>query len=222
MKITQKGSFLSPLVLMFVLFVGSHGADNASSQIDVHRFTPGDGVIIKVYPDTLFLNGTYPIDSEGYADLPLVGMVRVSEMSDAELSEHLLTTYVDYLRYPYVQTRPAIRVSLLGGFASPGMYYVDPRSSVFDVLQVAGGPQRRDGLRKLHWERDNRVVSRNLIPHVQSGESLYTIGFRSGDQIWVTTTPRRRFWEIFTSDIVPVVSVTISTIATAITISQID
>ncbi len=216
------GRFISPIILGIVLSVASAQENGDLTQNDVHRFTPGNGVIVKVYPDTLFLNGTYPIDSDGYADLPLVGMVKVTDKTDDQLSEQLLSTYVEYLRYPYVQTRPAIRVSLLGGFESPGMYYVDPRSSVFDVLQIAGGPQRPDGIRKLRWERDNRVINANMAPFVQSGQSLYQIGFRSGDQIWVTRNPRREGWEVFTSDIVPVISIMISTIATVITISQID
>ncbi len=212
----------NPIVFIFFLGIGVCGAQDNGSGIDIHRFRPGDGVIVKVYPDTLFLNGTYAIDNDGYADFPLVGMVKVTDMSDRQLADHLLSTYVDYLRYPFVQTRPAIRVSLLGGFASPGMYYVDPRSSLFDVLQVAGGPQRPDGLKKLRWERNGRTVQRNLVPLVQGGNSLYSVGFESGDHIWVTERPRRRFWEVFTSDIVPVVSVMVSTIATVITISQLD
>jgi hypothetical protein len=186
------------------IFVKSSIADPPQSlppQSMTYRsrtFNPGDAVQISVYPDTSsFLHDIYSIDGNGNVYLPIKGKVKISEMSKVEFESYLKQNYTSYLRYPEVQVRPLIRVSLLGGFARPGLYYVDPDYSMWDLVRLAGGTLREDGLKKMKWERDKDVVQKNLIPYYESGNALWTIGFRSGDQIWTPTPRDRTFWTTF-------------------------
>lgn len=191
---------------------------SGSKQVDSAHPSPfraGDALEITTYPDTVaFPSGFYPIDGDGYTDFPIIGYTKVTEMSVSTLTTYLAEKYVDYMRYPTMSVRPMIRVTLQGGFFQPGLYWVSPNASLWDALKVAGGTQRTDGCRKLKWERDNKVVSNNLVPFLESGQSLYQIGFQSGDQITVLQQQYRTKWDIFRGDVIPLL-----TTAASITIS---
>ncbi len=179
-------------------------------------FMPGDALEIKVYPDTIsFPNGIYTIDDKGYAYLPILGYKKVTDKSVSKVESLLKEAYVNYLPQPNIQVRPLIRISLLGGFYRPGLYWVDPRGNMWNIIQYAGGTAREDGLEKLKWRRNRVTISKDLIPYIESGESLQSIGFKSGDQVRVTQRPQRRFWDVFRSDVLPLLSFTISAVASA-------
>ena len=159
-------------------------------------FIPGDAVKISTFPDTAsFLNNVFPIDDQGYVELPIRGKVRISNMSTEEFVRYIKQNFRDYLRYPNVQVKPLIRVSVLGGVATPGLYFYDPDHSLWGLIKICGGPLNEDGLEDMRWKRDGKDVKKNLIPILQSGASLRSIGFKSGDQIWVKSPGRPGFIE---------------------------
>lgn len=186
-------------------------------------FRAGDGVEIKVFPEDsgAVLSSVYPVDGLGYADFPILGLVKVTERTERTLAEELKRAYTDYLHYPNIQVRPVIRVSLLGGFQQPGLYWVDPRWSLWSAIRLGGGPQREDGVNKMWWERDRTVVKSNLVPDFESGQSLRQIGFKSGDQIRVTASPMRTAWQIFREDILPLITFGFTATLTALTVWEI-
>jgi len=182
-------------------------------------FTVGDAIRITIPTDTTsFVNGIYRIDQNGYVKLPLLGPTHVTAMSVREVASVVDTTFARYLSFPDVRVEPLVRVAFVGGFYNPGLYYVDPDLSLWDALALSGGPQRQDGISRLRWERDGEVISKDLTREVASGQSLRGIGFQSGDQITVTTRPERTAWDVFRVDVLPVLSITISTIATTMTL----
>ena len=167
----------------------------------VDHFVAGDGLRITIYPDSAhFLNGIYPIDLGGYVFLPLVGRFQVTGMSASQFSEFLQGTFAQYLRFPEVQVTPLIRVSMLGGFARAGLYYIEPDRSLWELVYMAGGPSHEEGLRKMKWERDKAVLASNLTIHCQSGHSLRALGIKSGDRISTPADPTRTFWSGFFRD----------------------
>lgn len=193
------------------------------AYLSTYGFRPGDGLQIRVYPDTAaFMNGIFYVDDSGYADLPVVGPVYVNGHNPDQVETILRQDYVDYLPYPNVQVRPLMRIALLGGFFEPGLYYVQPSASLWDAVQLAGGPEREDGFDKIRWRRDGMVMKRNVVGMLQSGTSLYKLGFQSGDQLTVVAQPKRRFWDIVTDDVLPVLSFSLSLVTSAITIGFIS
>lgn len=159
-------------------------------------FRPGDGVKVSAFPDTLkIVNRVYPITELGYIDLPIYGKVRITDMTKVQLENFLKEKFRDYLRFPNIQVKPMIRVSVLGGVPTPGFYYFDPDLSLWELLNQTGGTIDEDGLKGMKWERDRRAVKTNLIPYLQSGISMKHIGIRSGDQIWVRTPGKPGFIE---------------------------
>lgn len=193
-------------------------ANDAQSE-EQNPFKKGDAFRLIVSPDTAhFLNGIFQIDDNGEALLPIVGKVKVDNWSEKKLTKYLDSLYLPYLRYPDLRVQPLIRVAMLGGYLKPGMYYLSPTSSLWDALVQAGGPLREDGLKKIHWERGNVVLKETLLPDIEAGASLSKIGIRSGDQLWVTHQLKREGWEIFRTDVLPMLTITISTAATIATL----
>jgi|GEM_PF-666481 protein involved in polysaccharide export with SLBB domain len=187
----------------------------SANTFEERPFMKGDAVRITVAPDTAhFINGVYHIDDNGRVFLPVVGSIKIDTMSEKELSAFLNAVYLHYLRYPSLQVQPLIRVSLLGGFQKPGLFYVNPSSSLWDVVALAGGPVREDGLKKLQWERGGMLRETALLGPVESGQSLATVGIKSGDQFWITHSPKRTGWEVFVADILPLVSISVSAVST--------
>lgn len=159
-------------------------------------FVAGDAVEISVLPDTnSFLNQVFPIDDRGNVDLPIFGSVKIDDMSKADFEQYIKTQYKDYLRFPYVQLKPLVRVSVLGGVPTPGFVYFDPNLSLWELIHQAGGTIDENGLKEMRWERNRKAVDNNLIPYLQNGASLRNIGIKSGDQIWVKTPGKPGFWE---------------------------
>jgi protein involved in polysaccharide export with SLBB domain len=192
-------------------------APAAQEAQDKSVFHAGDALLITTYPDTTpFFRGIHRVDDQGFVDLPVVGKVLVLDKSEKELADALAAAYVNYLRYPIVQVRPLIRVSLLGGFYHPGLYWVPPSSSLWDVVNIAGGTQREDGIKKLRWERSKLLIKSDLVEDFQSGSSLKQMGFNSGDQLWVTSKPIQQFWDLFQANILPFLSVTVSIASTSL------
>lgn len=187
-----------------------------NSQCCNYDLKPGDGIKISVYPDTdHFINGIYKISSAGYADLPIIGCIKVTDRPCEELNSELKKKYIDYLNFPNIQITPQIRVATIGGFRSPGLYWVHPYDGLWEVVKNAGGPVRSDGIEKIKWVRSGEELSDTLFKSFEKGESLTEMGFKSGDQLTLTATPERRGIDVFLHDVVPVFSFVLSTLATS-------
>lgn len=189
--------YLLLFFLTFFCFAGefeeesAYGSENSQEAMQDRNttglvFNPGDGVAISTYPDTAsFLHGVFPIDDQGYVELPVAGKVKITHMSKQELEDYLKQEFRDYLRFPNVQVKPMIRLSVLGGIPRPGFYYFDQDRSLWEVLYEVGGTLDEDGLKKMRWDRDGKTVEDNLIPYIERGMSLRRMRFQTGDQIWV-------------------------------------
>lgn len=216
----RNGLSCAVLAATVLIAAGCAAVMNEKDELEVQsgtaemqdNFVAGDGLRITVFPDTAhFLNGVYPIDLSGYISLPLLGRFQVSTMSKQKFSSFIQSTYAQYLRFPEIQVTPLIRVSVLGGFVRPGLYYIEPQRSLWDLIYMAGGPVHEKGLKKMRLERDKNVLSSDLISHYQSGQSLMSMGVKSGDQIWTPNDPTKTFWrDLLISDILPVATFMLS------------
>jgi hypothetical protein len=159
-------------------------------------FVPGDAIKVSTFPDsTSFLNRIFPITDRGFILLHIYVKVIVTDMSKTELENFLKEQFRDYLRFPYLEAKPLVRVSVLGGVPRSGFYYFDPDYSLWELIYLVGGATYEEGLKKMKWERNRKTVSGNLIPYLQKGISLKNMGFRSGDQIWVESAGKPTFIE---------------------------
>ena len=99
---------------------------------------PGDRVRLKVWrePD---LSGEFVVDERGIMTFPKVGRVDVQHVTSDSLKSLLVTRLAESLRDPSVDVTVLRRVSILGSVRNPGVYFVDPTTTVSDALAMAGG-----------------------------------------------------------------------------------
>lgn len=199
------------LMLCFILFGGQFSTllfaqlttnnpwSNTAKQLTIFR--PGDAVRIQVLKLDLeeteneILSGDYPINPRGYIVMPIIGEVRVSGLTEVELTQTLQKEFEVYLKNLYVSVRPLIRVTMQGAFQRPGAYRVDPSNSLWDLVAIAGGPAGNCDLKDMWVERGGKVVmKKNLLDDFEKGRSLEDVGIESGDQIIVPARGNMDFW----------------------------
>lgn len=129
------------------------------------------------------LNGDYPIDSRGYVLLPLIGEIKVVGHNTKTLAELLKEKYSPYIQDPFIIVTPLIRITLQGAVNRPGAYLISPTSSLWELIELAGGPSENSNLKKMMVERGGRIVNKNLLRSFENGYSLQEVGIVSGDQI---------------------------------------
>jgi polysaccharide export outer membrane protein len=162
-------------------------------------FQPGDAVQIQIWElyqeerRNLNLSGDYPINPEGYIIMPIIGQVKVKGLTVFELMQLLREKFMLYLKNPYICVRPLIRVTMQGAFNRPSSYRVDPSNSLWDLVDMAGGPAANCDLRRMWVERSGKVVIKSLLESFEKGYSLEEVGIESGDQI---IAPARGRWNL--------------------------
>jgi protein involved in polysaccharide export with SLBB domain len=198
-----------------VLLIQFPGRASNNESCDTNwNFQSGDALCISALPDTGFPNGIYQIHRNGNVDLPMLGSVKVVPSQRDSFQLLVKQAYVQYLRDPHIQVNRMIRVSLLGGFIKPGLYWICPETTLWNAIYMAGGTINEDGIKKMRWERNGKIVKKKLVTDFESGKTLDEMGFNSGDQISVTSRSKRSPLEIVLQDVIPVLSFVIAIVTT--------
>jgi len=139
---------------------------------------------VRVWPDSA-LGGDFPVEENGMVLLPVVGSVRATGRTLADLRGQLRGRYEQAMKLPVVTILPVFRVSVLGAVMRPGLYEVDPTMTLFDVISLAGGfrPEaREDDVRVV---RPGAVLAVNARSALETGNLPEALQLRSGDRIVV-------------------------------------
>ena len=167
-------------------------------------FVAGDAILLSSYPDTSsFLNGIFPIDDEGYVEFPIGDRINITSMNEENFLKYLKDHYQNYLRSPNLFVKPMIRATVVGGFTTPGLYYVDNKMSLWDLIRMAGGPNNEDAMKNISWERNGEEVIDDVAPFLEHGVSLKSMGFKSGDVVWAPSPGSEDTWQFITSRVLP-------------------
>jgi protein involved in polysaccharide export with SLBB domain len=175
------------------LEVYTSGRRTAELSSGTSDFAPGDGVRVKVWRDisvadqggvqNLGLNDDFVVDSRGYISLPIIGEMRAVGHTRRSLARAIEDSLS--IRAVRVMCSPLIRVTLLGAVNKPGSYLIEPKESLWGLINEAGGPSNNADVRKIYVERSSKVIVRNLLQGFEQAHALEQIGVRSGDQIYV-------------------------------------
>jgi protein involved in polysaccharide export with SLBB domain len=162
-------------------------------SLGTSEFAPGDGVRLKVWRDisvadqggvqNLGLNDDFVIDSRGYISLPIIGEMRAVGHTRRSLARAIEDSLS--IRAVRVMCSPLIRVTLLGAVNKPGSYLIEPKESLWGLINEAGGPSNNADVRKIYVERSGKVIVKNLLQGFEQAHALEQIGIRSGDQVYV-------------------------------------
>ncbi|MEO0539631.1 MAG: polysaccharide biosynthesis/export family protein [Cyanobacteria bacterium P01_A01_bin.105] len=159
-----------------------------------YRLGSGDQVVIEVFnaPD---YTGNFEVLSDGNLQLPLVGQVRVTNLTLPEATAAITRAYGEYIRQPAVdlalsQTRP-IRLAVAGQVARPGAYAFHAEDTIMPLtlsqaLQTAGGITQLANIREIQVVRASAPATTvDLWMLLQSGQLTQDVILQDGDTVVV-------------------------------------
>jgi polysaccharide export outer membrane protein len=117
-----------------------------SSRRDLYRdykIGPEDLIEITVFEDEK-LNKTVRVSSQGNISLPLLGILRVKDLTANELEKEIRDLLAEkYLQNPnvsvFIKEYRSQRISVMGAVDKPGVYEVSGQKTILDMLAMAGG-----------------------------------------------------------------------------------
>lgn len=173
---------LSSGAMGVLLLCTAQGA--AAQQRDTTSYLhPGDALELRVWPDSA-LGGKFLIEKSGEVFLPFVGRIPVAFRDLDSLRAELRQRYTALMQNPVVTLIPEYRIGIFGGVARPGLYRVDPTTTVLDAVSMAGG-FRNDAkpadMRIVRSGRTFRVNGKEVL----AGDVTQDVALRSGDRIVV-------------------------------------
>jgi len=169
-------------------------AVNASTLWAQNQFQRGDGVRIAVWRDPsreginiqgLGITGSYTIDNRGNIQMPLIGEMRVVGSTPEGLATAIKEKYAAYISDMIVICYPLIRISVLGAVQRPGSYFVERKTSLWELIEVAGGLDGDANIKKIKVERSGKTVAKDLMSGYEKAMSLEELRVQSGDQVMV-------------------------------------
>jgi polysaccharide export outer membrane protein len=144
---------------------------------------PGDVVKVDVWREPDYTR-EYLVDTRGAINLPQLGLLRVGGRSPDWLSDTITAGYRRVLANPSITVTVMMRVTVTGEVGHPGVFPVDPTTSVGELLALAGGPTPLGNRHKIQLIRGGRVI----VSSLDAGTVLQRSPVQSGDQLFV---PRR-------------------------------
>ena len=162
-------------------------APKDTSVRSVGTLRPGDVLDIVVYREKE-LSSKYLIDSRGFVQIPGLGVVQAAGLDPTQVKAALEESLrARGFERPELSVQPLVRVSVLGQVRTPGLYPVDPGTSLLQLITIAGGPIENADLRKTRVVRDGRAYTVDLESAL-AGSSAGRIVLYSNDYVVV---PRR-------------------------------
>lgn len=180
------------LLLIFVIFIDLYAQ---SGKVD-YLLGPGDLIDIKVWqhPD---LDRTLRINENGTFQFPLIGTVIAKGKSVSELEKEIQERLgKDYIVNPYVtvvvKEYNSKKVSILGEVVSPGIYYLNKKSYLVDIIAKAGGispkynqsKQLKVLIKRENIEKEEPIII-DLYKLLVEGDMSLNVEIKPDDVIYV-------------------------------------
>ncbi len=148
---------------------------------------PGDLLDVTVYRDKE-LSNKYLIDARGMLQIPGLGVIEAAGLDPQQVKDRLVEALrAQGFTNPQIAVQPLVRISVLGDVRNPGLFPVEPGTSLLQLVTIAGGPAERADLRRVAVVRDGRRFEVDLESGL-SGSAAGRITLISNDLVVV---PRR-------------------------------
>jgi polysaccharide biosynthesis/export protein len=165
-----------------------------------YRVGPRDmlDVVIWGQPD---LSQRYSVSGDGFIDFPLIGRVKVEELTTTEIAQRLRERLdKDYLVNPQIRVSVAEylakKVFVLGEAERPGAYVLTGPLTLWEILSQAGGPSKLAGNQLILVRPQNKTtpgpqaarennIQRFDIAKIQAGALEENIPLQNGDTILI-------------------------------------
>lgn len=195
-----------------LLVAGPTSAQESGTAADRGVLLPGDVIRLNIWNEPE-LTGDYGVDESGVVVLPKIGPVAVEGRSPAELKTHVMTELRRYLRNPSIDIVFLRRVNILGSVRQPGVYAVDPTTTIAEALARAGGTTPEGKSDEVEIHRGGQI----LMTDVRQLDRITDTPLRSGDQLFV---PERSWFSRNTAIVATGISAAVSIVITVISISS--
>lgn len=181
-------------------------------QQQVYRLSAGDVLSIQLwsYPEitppitnitneqTVQASG-YPIDYNGYIQLPLVGRYKASGKSLTQLNIDLRNQFARYLKNPDVIVRvlsyQGQRYSVQGSVLKGGQFFLNDRPiSIYTALGMAGGVTDKGDSTFVQLIRNGQTYNLNTIALEKAGYSLHKLLVQPDDTIYVSNRENQKIY----------------------------
>jgi polysaccharide biosynthesis/export protein len=162
-----------------------------------YRLGSGDTITIYAWAGDFIernISKNYVVADTGYIQLPIIGSVKIGNLTTSEASALITDTLSEYIKNPIVQLqmqRPqSQKIWLLGNISRPGVVFLDGPKTLIQALSERGLTRRKRGNgawaeTKIHVQREDGTVlivdTENLL---ETGEG--NIYLRGGDSIFIT------------------------------------
>jgi polysaccharide export outer membrane protein len=148
MRLDQSHLIRAALVVLVQLAtILSAQTDVAKADSNLTRdyvLGPGDQIVIHVPDAEEISDKPVRIGANGMVSLPVIGRVQAAGLTAGELEEALAKDLTVLVKHPQVQVSVleslSEPVSVLGEVRNPGMYQLQGRKTLVQVLSLAGGP----------------------------------------------------------------------------------
>jgi len=146
--------------LPLLLLLGS--ALPAAAQQDIsYGVKPGDQLTISFYTsagdEISEIAGDRTIARDGNIFLPFLGTVEVEGMDAPAIRQLLVRRYRPYFENPVIDVEARLRVSVTGAVSRPGNFFVDPTTTLVDLLAEAGGVQELTVMANIQFADPSQV-----------------------------------------------------------------
>lgn len=181
-------------------------------QQQSYRLSAGDVLSIQLwaYPEitppvnnltndqSIQANG-YPIDYNGFVQIPLVGRYKASGKTLAELNTDLRRQFSQYLKNPDVIVRvlsyQGQRYSVQGSVLKGGQFFLsDQPISIYTALGMAGGVTEKGDSTYIQLIRNGITYDLNTIELEKAGYSLHKLLVQPNDTIYVSTKENQKIY----------------------------
>lgn len=179
------------------------------NQQNIYRLSAGDVLSIQLwaYPeitppiqDKSNSSVGYPIDMDGYIQLPLVGRTHIAGKSLSETNRYLHSQFAKYLKHPDVVVRvlsyEGRRYFVNGQVMRSGQYTLnDQPISIYTALGQAGGVDTKTGDNtNIQLIRNGQTFNLNTIQLEKEGLSLHNLLIQPNDTIYVNTKQDQKLY----------------------------
>lgn len=183
-----------------------------NAQKNSYRLSAGDVLSIQLwaYPEitppvnnltndqSIKANG-YPIDYEGFIQLPLVGKYKAAGKSLSQLNHELRNQFARYLKNPDVIVRvldyQGQRYSVQGSVTKGGQFFLnDQPISLYTALGMAGGISDQGANTFIQLVRNGITYDLNTLELEKAGYSLHKLLVQPNDTIYVSTRENQKIY----------------------------
>ncbi|HYD55099.1 MAG TPA: polysaccharide biosynthesis/export family protein [Gemmatimonadaceae bacterium] len=164
---------------------GATSVDAAARRAATLRPAPGDRIRLKIHREAELSDTGIVVDARGDAVFPKLGLVPVGRFTMATLRDSLRARYSRYLRDPDLEVVVLRRITVSGEVRAANVMFIEPTSTLRDVIARANGLTGDGDPKRLTVVRDGERIR---VPDWRRVEGD-AFELRSGDQVVVGTKP---------------------------------